>query len=176
MMTERLQLRGTEWARYFAPTTICAFLAALCIVLVVTSAFLRNLQDAVAVTAAGLFGLLLSGGLGVVFWRAQRRDLCYVRVATQADAATNHAIVRSVALADGWHILREEPARRIEAQTPGALLIAGERVAVEFRGSDVLIASICDPEVGFSLTGRRHCAQHRARLRQALRAPGPHAT
>jgi hypothetical protein len=44
----------------------------------------------------------------------------------------------------------------------------GERVTVEFRDSDVLVVSICDPSVGFSLAGRRHCAEHRALVLSAL--------
>jgi hypothetical protein len=31
-----------------------------------------------------------------------------------------------------------------------------------------LIASICDPSIGFSLAGRRHCADHREFLRQVV--------
>jgi hypothetical protein len=48
----------------------------------------------------------------------------------------------------------------------------GERVAVRFRGSDVLVASICDPSVGFSLVGRRHCQEHRDIVRTAVLAAG----
>jgi hypothetical protein len=31
-----------------------------------------------------------------------------------------------------------------------------------------LVASICDPSVGFSLVGRRRCAEHRALVRSAV--------
>ncbi|MDB6083557.1 MAG: hypothetical protein JWN43_1438 [Gammaproteobacteria bacterium] len=126
------------------------------------------MQDAVAVTVAGIFGLLLTGGLGFVFWRAQRRDLQYLRVATAADAPSNFAAVRNAAKLAGWRIVREEAARRLDAETSASLLEVGERVAVRFCGSDVLVASICDPGVGFSLVGRRHCSQHRELVRRAV--------
>lgn len=170
MTSERMELVGADRARYFVPTAICIYLAALCLVLIATSAFLHSLQNAVAVTAAGLFGLLLTGGLGLLFWRAQSRDLLYRRVATGGDALTNFAAVRSAAVRAGWRIVREEPARQIDARTSESLLDAGERVAVQFRGSDVLVASICDPSVGFSLVGRRHCDGHRETVRQAVLA------
>ncbi len=169
-----MQLTGVDRLRYFVPTAICLYLAALCAVLIVTSAFLVSLQNAVAVTAAGLFGLLLSGGMGYIFWRAQRRDLRFVRVVTSSDAESNFEAVRSAVHRAGWRILVQEPARRLDAQTSGALLDVGERIAVQFRGNDVLIASICDPSIGFSLAGRRHCADHREFLRQvALGKPLP---
>jgi hypothetical protein len=168
MNAERMELVGVDRARYFVPTAICGSLAVLCVALILTSAFLASLQDAVAVSAAGVFGLLLSGGLGLIFWRAQRRDLQYLRVATSSDAPANFEAVRSAAQRAGWRILREDPARRLDAQTPLSLLDVGERVQVQFRDSEVLIASICDPSVGFSLVGRRHCAEHRELVRQAV--------
>ena len=64
-----------------------------------------------------------------------------------------------------WH---SDLRRTLLAQTSGALLDVGERVAVRFRDSDVLVASICDPSIGFSLAGRRHCADHREYVRQVV--------
>jgi hypothetical protein len=168
MSLERMKLVGVDRARYFVPTTICVSLAILCAALILTSAFLTGVPDAIAVTAAGVFGLLLSGGLGLLFWYAQRRDLQYMRVATASDAPSNFAAVRSAAQRAGWRILREDPARGLEAQTPLSMLDVGERVQVQFRDSDVLVASICDPSIGFSLVGRRHCAEHRELVRQAV--------
>lgn len=168
MNTERMQLTGIDRLRYFVPTAICLYLAALCAVLILTSPFLVSLQNAVAVTAAGLFGLLMSGGMGYIFWRAQRRDLQFVRVVTSSNAESNFEAIRSAVNRSGWRILVQEPARRLDAQTSGALLDVGERIAVQFRGNDVLIASICDPSIGFSLAGRRHCADHREFLRQVV--------
>jgi len=167
---ERMRLVGLDRARYFAATAICIYLAALCVVLIATSAFLTSLQDAIAVTVAGAFGLLLTGGLGFLFWRTQRRDLLYLRLATAAGATANFARVQSVALRAGWRIVRAEPGRRLDAEAPVSLLDKGERITVQFRGNDVLVASICDPSVGFSLTGRRHCAAHRELVRQAVLA------
>jgi len=168
MTPERMQLTGSERVRYFAPTAICGYLAALCVALIVTSLFLVSMQNAVAVTAAGVFGLLLSGGLGLVFWHAQRRELRYLRVVTSADARSNFEAVRRAALGAGWSIMREEPGRQLDARAAGSSLHQGERIAVRFVEHDVLVASICDPEVGFSLTGRRHCNQHRDLVRRAV--------
>ncbi|MGA2708657.1 MAG: hypothetical protein ACLQJ0_27365 [Steroidobacteraceae bacterium] len=172
MNAERMQLTGVDRLRYFAPTAICIYLAALCAVLIVTSAFIVRLQNAVAVSVAGLFGLLLSSGLGLLFWRAQRRELQFLRVATTSDAQSNFESVRAAVDRAGWRILVQDPARRLDAQTSGALLDIGERVAVQFRDNEVLIASICDPSIGFSLAGRRHCADHREFVRRVVQ-PGP---
>jgi hypothetical protein len=168
MLAERMELTGVDRLRYFVPTAICIYLAALCAVLIVTSAFIVSPQNAVAVTVAGLFGLLMSGGLGLTFWRAQRRDLQYLRITTPSDARSNYEAVRSAVDRAGWRVLVEDPGRTLLAQTSGALLDVGERVAVRFRDSDVLVASICDPSIGFSLAGRRHCADHREFVRQAV--------
>jgi len=165
---ERLRLDGWDRARYFMPTAICLYLTLLCLVLVVTSVFLASVQNTVAIAAAGLFGVVLSGGLGLVLWTAQRRDLRYITVETSVDAATNFEIVQAAAHRAGWRIVRGEPGRRLEARTSVLLLDEGERVAVQFRGSDVQVASICDPSVGFSLVGRRHCGEHRELVRRAL--------
>jgi len=166
---ERLQLRGLDRARYFMPTAICVYLFALCSVLIITSAFLANPQHAVAVAAAGVFGLVLSGGLGSAFWCAQRRELQYTRVAA-GDAAAGYAAVREAMLAAGWRIVRDEPGCRLDAQASALLLNEGERVTVQFRDHEVWVASICDPRVGFSLAGRRHCTEHRERVLRALGA------
>jgi hypothetical protein len=152
------------------PTAICCYLGVLCSVLVLTSPFLVHLQNAVAVAAAGVFGLVLSGALGGLFWRAQRRDLQYTRVTTSNEAPVNYAAVRQAIIAAGWTLVRDEPARRLEARAAVLLLNEGERVTVEFRDSDVLVVSICDPSVGFSLAGRRHCAEHRALVLGAVGA------
>ena len=101
-----MQLVGLDRARYFAPTVICVYLSAICLVLIVTSLFLVSLQDAVAVTAAGVFGVLLSGGLGLLFWRAQRRDLQFSTVTTAADAQSNFEAVRCAVQHAGWRIAK----------------------------------------------------------------------
>jgi hypothetical protein len=96
--------------------------------------------------------------------------LQFIRVPTGAAAEANYAAVRAAMQSAGWRIVREEPARRLEAQASVLLLDEGERITVQFRDGDVLIACICDPGVGFSLAGRRHCAAHRDHLRRALAA------
>jgi hypothetical protein len=163
-----MKLTGVDRLRYFVPTAICLYLAALCAVLIVTSAFVVSRQNAVAITVAGLYGLLLSGGLGLIFWLAQRRDLRFLRIATSSDSESNFAAVRAAADRAGWRILVQDPGRRFVAQTPGPLLDVGERVVVHFCDGEVLVASICDPSIGFSLAGRRHCAGHREFVRQAV--------
>ena len=168
MAGERLELGGMDRARYFAPTAICVYLAGICALLVVVSAFLVTAQQAVAVAAVGLFGLLLTGAMGALFWQTQRRDLLYTRLATSADSSANFAAVRQAALQAGWRIVREEPARRLDAETSVSLLEAGERIAVQFRDGEVLVACICDPSIGFSLVGRRHCDAHRELVRQCV--------
>jgi hypothetical protein len=164
MSAERLELTGVDRIRYFVPTAICIYLAALCAVLIVTSAFLERRRR----HRLGHIGLMLSGGLGLLFWRAQRRDLQFLRVTTSSDAQSNFEAVRSAVDRAGWRILVQDPPRRLDAQTSGAILNIGERVVVQFRDHDVLIVSICDPSIGFSLAGRRHCAGHREFVRQVV--------
>ncbi len=174
MDAERMELVGSDRARYFAPTAICGYLALICLALIVTSAFLSGMHDALALTAAGIFGLVLSGGLGTVFWRAQRRDLEFRRVATPDEAARNFEKIRSTVEAEGWQITEEARDRQLLAVTAGSAFSPGERVAVRFRGHDVLVASICDPGVGFSLVGRGRCERHRALIVACLGASSGH--
>ena len=169
MKAERLQLAGLDRARYFMPTAICLYLGTICSVLILTAPFLVHMQNSVAVAVAGVFGLVLSMALGAVFWRLQRRDLAYVEMATGNDATANYAAVRAAVSGAGWTVVRDEPARRREARVSVLLLKEGERVTVLFRGSSVLVASICDPSIGFSLSGRRHCLEHRALVLDAVR-------
>jgi len=170
MQSERLKLAGFERVKYFAPVAICGYLAALCVALIITSAFLENMKDAIAITAAGLFGLVVSGALGAVILRVQLRELRYVVVPTQGDPEENFQAVGRLAETSGWHVTANEPGRCLEARTPGSVLSEGEIVAVKFRQHDVLVASICDPGVGFSLVGRRRCTQNRELVRLAVSA------
>jgi hypothetical protein len=170
MQAERLHLAGFERVKYFAPVAICGYLAALCVALIITSAFLDNIRDAIAITAAGVFGLLASGGLGAAILRVQLRELRYVVVPTHSSAEENfEAVMRAVETA-GWNVTTRVADRCIEARACGSLLSEGEFVVVRFRQSDVLIACITDPSVGFSLVGRRRCMQHREIIRQAVAA------
>jgi hypothetical protein len=165
---ERLHLAGLERVKYFAPVAICAYLSALCAALIVTSAFLENIRDAIAITAAGIFGLLVSGGLGAVILRVQLRELRYLVIPTQADADKNFEVVYRMAQESGWQVATKVPGRCLEARTPGSILVEGELVVVRFRQHDVLVACITDPGVGFSLVGRRRCIQHRELVRRAV--------
>jgi hypothetical protein len=168
MTAQRLELVGLDRVRYFVPTAISLYLAVLCLVLIVTSAFLTNIQSAVAISAAGVFGLILTGGMGALFWHTQRQDLLYVRIPTQASAEANFATVVRVAEAAGWRIVRSNPPDRLEAEANDSMLDAAERIVVDCRGTVVLVASICSPGVGFSLTGRRRCSEHRAMVHRAV--------
>jgi hypothetical protein len=171
MDAQLLELARGERARYFAPTSICTYLALLCVALTVTAAFIELRSEALAVAAVGSLGALASGALGMAFYRAQQRDRRYHTVPTSQDAATNFAAVRAEVLTAGWTITREDPDRSLDARTDGAMRLAGELVAVRFAESRVRVASICDPGVGFSLPGRRRCAQHRERIRRAVTGP-----
>jgi hypothetical protein len=165
---ERLHLARLERAKYFAPVAICGYLAALCVALIITSAFLDTMRDAIAVTAAGVFGLLMSGSLGGAILRVQLRELRYLVVPTHADPLANFEVVRRLAQSSGWHVTSAIPGTCLEARTCGSILTQGEIVAVKFRQGDVLVASICDPGVGFSLVGRGRCKQHRELVRRAV--------
>jgi hypothetical protein len=172
MPIERLDLPGNLRAKYFAPVAFCGYLFLLCIAIIVTAAFLKDLGESIAVTAVGVFGMVLACGLGALVLRMQLRELNYLAVATKRSATQNYAMVRALALDRGWSITREEPDGRLEARTPNTMFQEGELIAVRFRGQEVLVASICNPEVGFSLTGRDHCRQNRELVREAVQG-GP---
>ncbi|HEX3837391.1 MAG TPA: hypothetical protein VHW25_10560, partial [Steroidobacteraceae bacterium] len=133
------------------------------------SLVLVSVRDALAITAAGLFGLLATGAAGAVIYRMQRRWLRYSSVSISTDRETAYGAVRRLAADAGWTIVRQS-ATALEARTPGNLFAEGERVCVEFRDHQVLIASICDPNVGFSLVGHRRCLQHSEKVRRAVLA------
>jgi hypothetical protein len=169
---ERLQLGYADRARYFAPVAFCGFIASICAALMVTSLFLPHLPDAIALTAAGGFGFTLASGLGAAFLWVQLRELRYQTVQTPSDAKVNFDRVARLTRSLGWQITSEQPGQLLTARTSDTVLHRGEIVAVRFRRQEVLIASICDPSVGYSLIGRRHCQQHRERIRHAvLQAP-----
>jgi hypothetical protein len=166
--TERLRLAGVERVKYFAPVAVCGYLAALCLALIITSAFLDNMRDAIAITAAGVFGLLMSGALGGAILRMQLMELRYTVVQTQAGPLENFEVVGRLAQRSGWQVTVKVPGKCLEARTSGSILNEGEIVAVKFHDHEVLVASICDPGVGFSLVGRRRCFQNREAVRLAV--------
>jgi hypothetical protein len=172
MYVERLKLHGGDWARYFAPVALCMYLAAICVALIVTAAFLHNLREALAVSAAAAFGLLLSAALGAGVLGMQLHELRYLPVATGFGSEANIELVRRVAHDVGWQLMRELTGARLEFRTADSMLQQGELVVVLFREQQVLIACICDPGVGFSLVGRRRCQHNRELVKRAvLRAP-----
>jgi hypothetical protein len=170
MHRERLQLVGGDWARYFAPVAICGYVAAICVALIVTASFLPNRHQTAAISAAGLFGLMLSCGLGALLLYNQLRELRFVSLHTDADPMSRYLRVLALVHDQGWRVTGELTGERLEARTHGSVLDAGELVVVQFRPSEVLVASICDPSVGFSLVGHRRCQHNRELVLQALRS------
>jgi len=173
MPVERLRLHGGDWARYFAPVAVCGYLAMICVALIVTSLFLHNTGQTLAVSAAAAFGLMLTGAMGAGMLGMQLRELRYLSVSTQADAQQNFEQVLGLVQQLDWHTVVQEPGRRLEIRTADSMLQQGERVVVQFRGRQVLVACICDPGVGFSLVGRRRCQQHRQRVQDAVVSASP---
>jgi hypothetical protein len=164
-----LRLQGVDWARYFAPVMFFAFLAALCLALITVSAFLVTIHDALAIAIAGLFGMLATGAAGAVILRLQLRWLRYTTIPISTDPDTARAAVRRLVAEAGWRITRQTD-DGLEARTPDTLFAEGERVSVQIRDHEVLVASICDPNVGFSLVGHQRCQQHCERVRRAVLA------
>jgi hypothetical protein len=171
MHTASLHLHGLDRVRYFAPIAFCGFLCALCLALVITSAFLTTIHDAIAIAAAGLFGLFACAALGATFLRVQLRSLRYVAVPTRLSPLASFEAVRHLAHEMGWRIVREQTGAHIDARTSDSMLHEGEIVAVEFQPHAVLIASISDPSVGFSLIGQRRCQRNVALVRRAVTDP-----
>jgi hypothetical protein len=168
MGREHLKLVGGDWARYFAPVAICGYIASICAALIITSTFLSNRHESLAISAAGLFGLLLSFALGAALLYMQLRELRYVAVHTEADTEARYQRILALAHDQGWRVTDKQTGQRLEARTLGSILDAGELVVVQFRPDRVLVASICDPSVGFSLVGQRRCQRNRELVRHAL--------
>lgn len=166
----RLHLPRMDRVIYFAPALFFGYLAALCAGLILTSVFLVKVRNPGAIAGAGIFGLLVTVGLGALLLRAQLNDLRYVRFTTHADEDSNYRTVLNSVRAAGWAVTRSEPAQLIDARVSDSLLSRGEWVAVRFRGRDVWIASICDPRIGFSLVARRRCLHYKELIRSALSA------
>jgi len=75
---ERLQLPRMDRVIYFAPALFFGYLAALCVGLILTSIFLVKVRNPEAIAGAGIFGLLVTVGLGALLLRA-RSALCALR-------------------------------------------------------------------------------------------------
>jgi hypothetical protein len=155
------------------PTLICSYLMLMCLALLVTSWFLPRNQNALTIAATALYGLLSSGVMAWLFWRSQRWELRFQRVPTETRATRYFASVHAAIVEAGWQIREQQEGVRIEAQTAGTLLLRGERISIAFEGHEVLVASICDPSVGFSLAGRRKCQAHRDMVRRVVLAGQP---
>jgi len=166
--TEKLRLTGVQRAKYFAPVALCVYLSTLCAAICITAVFLNNPRQTAAILAAGLFGLLLSAALGAIILFVQLNEMRYLTVTTRADATTNFEAAHRLAQHLGWQITLAEVGSRLEIITPDSMSQEGEIVSVQLRRNQVLIASICNPNVGFSLTGRRRCQRNRELIRQAV--------
>ena len=162
-----LKLHGADRARYFAPVVFFGLLASLCLALIAVSPFLVTLPDALAITAAGLFGLISTAIAGALILRTRLRWLRYASIPLHSDRAAAAAAVRQLVSDAGWRVTRQS-VNGLEARTPGTMFAEGELVSVEFRDQEVLVASICDPQIGFSLVGHQRCLQHCDRIRQAV--------
>ena len=163
-----LQLHGRDRVRYFAPVGFCAFLGVLCLALAATSIFLRTMGDAIVITVTGLLGLVACAIAGWVLLHLQLRWLRYTTVPLRISPLAAWEAVHKLAQEAGWRISSAAPGQTLTAHTPGSMFDEGERIAVEFRPHEVLVASICDPSVGFSLIGNAKCRQHCERIRRAL--------
>lgn len=166
---DRLTLPRLDRVIYFAPALFFAYLAALCTVLILTSLFLVRIPNPEAIAGAGIFGLLVTAGLGALLLRAQWNDLRYTRFATQADAHANYATGLEIVHSAGWVISRSVVGELIDARVCDSLLSGGEWVAVRYRDRDVWIASIGDPRIGFSLVARKRCRHYKELIKAAVR-------
>jgi hypothetical protein len=162
-----VQLRGLDRARFFAPAMFFGALALLCLGLIALSPFLVTIHDAIAIAAAGVFGLLATGAAAALILRLQLRWLRYASVPLGTDAATARGAIHRLAAQAGWRITREN-ATSLEARTTGTLFDDGERICIEIGEHELRVASLCDPTVGFSLVGQRRCRQHCEQVRRAV--------
>ncbi len=113
--------------------------------------------------------MLATGATGAVILHLQLRWLRYSAIPISTDADQAFAAVRRLVNEAGWRITRQAE-DELEVRTPDTLFAEGERVSVKIRDHEVLVASICDPNVGFSLVGHERCRQHCDRVRRAVLA------
>ena len=170
MQAERLQLAGFERVKYFAPVAICGYLSALCVALIITSAFLDNMRDAIAITAAGVFGLLVSGGP----WA---RRFCACNCASCATSWCRRMPIRTrISRPSGvWPNVglardRERAGRCLEARTRAPSLAKARSWPYGSARTTSWSPASAIPGVGFSLVGRRRCTQNRELVRLAVSA------
>jgi hypothetical protein len=163
-----LQLHGRDRVRYFAPVGFCAFLGVMCLALAITSIFVRSMGDAIVITVTGLLGVVACGVAGWLLLHWQLRWLRYTPVPLNISPQAARQAIHKLAQEAGWRITSGAPGHTLIAHTQGTMFDEGERIAIEFRPHEVLVASICDPSVGFSLIGNAKCRQHCERVRRAL--------
>jgi|GEM_PF-1600174 len=168
MNTQRMQLHGLDRVIYFAPTLFVAYLAGVCGLLTTVAAIFTTLPNPKPIIGAGVFGLGVTLGLCALLYRAQSRELRYQNLATARGAPQNYALLMQAAQQAGWTIAHCAQDELIEARVAGSLLTLGEMVVARFNGSNVLIAAISDPRIGFSMTGRERCRRHAALIRETL--------
>jgi hypothetical protein len=172
----RLQLPRGQRIRYYLPVALCLYIALVCLALVVTAWFLPQRRVALGTMASGAGGLIMSIGLGSIMLWVQRRELRYDELSTSRCAEENYDRVLALAQTQGWLLSEQQRPLYLQAHSADTLLHAGELIEVRFEGRRVWVASICDPQVGFSLLGRRRSRAHRERVRRSvLAAPFPPA-
>jgi len=166
--TNHFALRGSDRLRYFGPSLFVGYLTVLCAALTLISAAFTTLPDPAAIIATGIMGTALTGGLTLLVFKVQRRDLRYRTMTTRRNAEANYATVYATVTTAGWIIVRSHPGQSIEVEVSGTFLSRGEMISCVFQGQNVKLAAICDPQVGFSLAGRRRCREHLQRITEAL--------
>ena len=173
MPTQRVTLSRLDWARHFGPVLFCGWIVVSSAAMVILSRFV-TLTNPNALVPAGLLGCLLAGSLGAAMLANQLRELRFTRWPTVSTDEANFRAVLTLGEQLGWRVTAQDRPHRTEMCTSNTVLDRGEIVHARFQDGWVFVACLCDPGVGFSLSGSRRCAQHRDHVRLAVQRPeGP---
>jgi hypothetical protein len=160
---DRLRLRGSELVTHFgSPAFFLVLGLAMGVLLVFGHA--RNPDAAIK------FDYFMVGALiiGLFCGWIQLRALNFKTIETTSDANMNFARVLAEAKKSDWNIVSERPAERIIAMTHPEITWGGERVEVRFRGSTVLVNSICNPRARSSMDLFALNARNRGIVKRAV--------
>ena len=164
--SDRLRLRGAELATHFAAPLFFVMIGLVTAALLV---FGDTSPDRAVAPRYFMGGALIIGWLSG--W-IQYRALNFKIIQTASDAITNFDRVLAEAKKSDWQIVSETSAERIVALTHPEITWGGERVEVKFRGPNVLVNSICNPQERGAMDFFALNARYRNVVRRAVTQNG----
>jgi hypothetical protein len=137
----RVNLSGL---RFFTHYAVSFYLLTPSVVAIYCLATGNYISTAIPGMRVSCFLTLAASGFFAWF---QTRALRFRVIKTSADAPANYAKVMEAISRTNWRVSRHNADSQLVATVPGGFPLSfGERVEVRFRGTDVYVNSICDPD------------------------------